>query len=82
MRLQKEHIIFSMSKKESIQAKQVILKKKKTIYKNLVESTLSKHHEICKVLKHQLSCGDCCEVSKEKSSEEDISLGEELKIGM
>ena len=51
----KEHIIFFMSRKENILARQTILKKKKGIFENLVESTLLTHHEICKVLKYQSS---------------------------
>ena len=53
----KEHIIFSMSRKENILARHTILEKKKGIFKNLVESTLLTHHKIYKVLKHQSSCG-------------------------
>ena len=48
----KEHIILSMSRKESVLARQAILKKKKAIYENLMESILSTHHEVCKVLKY------------------------------
>lgn len=56
----------NISKKENILAKQAILKKKKAIYENLVESSLLTHHRICKVLKH---CGFCYKKSKEEFSE-------------
>ena len=41
------------------------IEKEKAIYENLVESNLPTHHEICKVIKHQSSCGYCYEGSKE-----------------
>lgn len=75
-------IIFFMSSKESILAKQKILKMKKAIYENLIESNLPTYHEIWKLLKHQSSCGYYYERSKEESSEEDMSLNEELIISM
>ena len=78
----KEHLIFSMSRKENILPRQAILKKKKGIYENLVESSLPTHHEVCKVLKHQLSCGYCYEGSKGDFSGEDMSPDEDLIIGM
>ena len=69
----KEHIIFSMSRIENILARQAILKKKKGIYKNLVESSLPTHYEVC---------GYCYERSKGDSSGEDMSLDEDMIIGM
>ena len=77
-----EHIIFSMSRKESILAKHAILKKKKAIYENLVESSLPTHYVVCKVLKHQSLYGYFYEGSKGESSRKDMSLDEEMIIGM
>ena len=53
---------------------------KKAIYENLMESILPTHHEVCKVLKYQSSCGYYYEGSKGESSGEDMSLDEELII--
>ena len=78
----KEHLFFSMSRKENILARHAILKKKKGIYENLVESSLPTHHEVCKVLKHLSSCGYCYEGLKEDYSREDMSLDEDMIIGM
>lgn len=78
----KDHIIFSLSRKENIMARQTILKKKKAMYENLMESSLLTHHEVCKVLKHHSSYGYSYEESNDESNREDMSLHEELIIGM
>lgn len=48
----------------------------------LEESSVLTHHKIYKVLKHESKYGFCYEVSKKWSSEKDISLDDELTIGM